>query len=235
MSHHIAFDQVPPTNGRYDLYGAVHKGLRRAQCDLLGRLGAADRNNATEIADLMSELRGLLRLAAAHVVHEDREIHGRLQSLSVSTATLDDQHEDHRIAFGKLEAMIVDVEKAPAERKQEKLRHLYLAFAAYVAEDLEHMHEEETVTAPALWANLDDQALAEIEMRIVGSMAPDMNMAFMRIMIPAMNPDERLALLAGIRKVAPPEAFHAVLEFAARPSLSVEAFRNLTNSLEQAA
>ena len=52
MSNPIDFAAIPPLAGRYDLYGAVHKGLRKAQCDLLGRLGGQ-----TSRAQFLSHLR----------------------------------------------------------------------------------------------------------------------------------------------------------------------------------
>lgn len=231
MSNPIDFAAIPPLAGRYDLYGAVHKGLRKAQCDLLGRLGANDYANPASTATLLDDMRMLLTLAADHVEHEDGHIHSRLNALEIGTETVDDQHEDHRAAFATLAGLIRDIEDAPFHARAAAGRRLYLAFAAYVADDFLHMHEEETVTAPMLWANLTDQDLMGIEMAIVGSLPPEKNMAFMRLMIPAMNPDERAAMLGGIRDGAPREAFNAVMEFAARPNLSPADYADLVRRL----
>jgi len=54
---------------------------------------------------------------------------------------------------------------------------------------------------------------------------------FMRLMIPAANRDERFHLLAGLRMKAPKEAFTAVLEVAARPTLSAEDMADLERRL----
>ncbi|MCX8568078.1 MULTISPECIES: hemerythrin domain-containing protein [Hyphomicrobiales] len=222
---------IPDLQGRYDIYGPIHKGLRRAQCDLLGRLGSADFSSPQTA--LLSDLRGLLMLAASHVQHEDRHIHNALKERgAISVERLDDQHDDHRKTFAELEALATTIEKAPANERQALGRRLYLAFTAYVAHDLEHMFEEETVAAPQLLALFSDAELMEIETRIVGSLPPEKSMAFMQIMIPAVRPDERAAMLAGMRQQAPKEAFDAVIEFAARPKLSAPEFADLARRLE---
>ncbi|WP_378944619.1 hemerythrin domain-containing protein [Mesorhizobium sp. ANAO-SY3R2] len=225
------FNSTSDLNGRYDIYGAVHKGLRKTQCELLPRLGSAD-FSIPQVA-LLTELRALLTLAASHVQHEDHHIHNALKARgAVSVERLDHQHDDHRKTFAELEAIISEIEKAPAAKRPALGRRLYLAFSAYVAHDLEHMFEEETVAAPQLWSLFTDAELAEIENRIVGSLPPEKSMAFMQIMIPASRPDERAAMLGGMKQHAPREAFDAVMEFAARPKLSAAEFADLVRRLD---
>lgn len=234
MSHHVSLTEIPDLAGRYDLYGGVHKGLRMAGCQLLCRLGSVDHENAAESAAALAQLRAYLLLAAGHVMHEDTNIHTVLRERGASTATVDDQHDDHRTAFAELEALAATLETAAPARKPAAGRKLYLAVAAYLAEDLAHMHEEETQTAPQLWTLFTDADLAAVEMRIIASMPPEKNMAFMRIMIPAMNPAERAGLLGAMRKGAPPEVFDAVMDTVIRPSLPAEAFADLLARLDRA-
>lgn len=227
---------TPELAGRYDLYGIVHKGLRKAQCALLGRLGTADFENSAETAELLADLRALLALAASHVEHEDRHIHLALRNhAAASTERLDDQHEDHRQAFLQLEELALGLERALPKRKAAAGRKLYLAFSAYVGDDLLHMYEEETVTAPLLWALFSDAELQAIEMAILGSLPPEKNMAFLRIMIPAISRDERAAMLGGMKNGVPPQIFNAVIEFAARPNLTADDFADLSGRLGLAA
>ncbi|MFD1944075.1 hypothetical protein [Paradevosia shaoguanensis] len=236
MSEHHATNEIPDLDGNYDIYGIVHKGLRRAQCELLARLGRADFSDDAATTQLLGDLRALLALAAAHVEHEDHHIHSALHARgAVSTDKLDDQHDHHRAAFIDLERMIAAVEVAPAMRRGAPGRRLYIAFALYVGHDLEHMHEEETVTAPILWSLFTQQELLEIEMRIIGSLPPEKNMAFMRIMIPAISPQERAMMLGGMKQSAPVEVFNAVMQFAAKPNLSSDEFADLERRLARAA
>lgn len=235
MTHADLLQTIPALNGRYDIYGNIHKGLRRAQCLLLARLGSNDFEDATTTDKLLGDLRRLLSMAAAHVRHEDTEIHTALQSRGISTDGIDEQHDDHRAAFEALEARIAEVESAAAARRAEAGRALYLAFAAYIADDFAHMHEEETVTCPVLWQTFSDAELHAIEMRIVSALAPEENMAFTRMMLPAMNPEQRTMMVGGMLQGMPREVFAAVVEFAIRPSLSEAEFQALRSSLSLAA
>ncbi|KRB20993.1 MULTISPECIES: hemerythrin domain-containing protein [Mesorhizobium] len=228
--------RIPDLNGRYDLYGLIHKGLRKAQCELLARLGSADFDDAAATAPLLADLRTILMLGASHLAHEDRYIHQPLEArVRASTDRLEHQHDDHRLAFAELEDMIRAIEEAPLDARASLGRRLYIAFTVFVGHDLEHMHEEETVTAPQLWANFTDAELQGIEMAIIGSLTPEKNLAFMRLMIPAMSRSERAALLGGMKVSAPADAFAAVIEFAARPHLSREDFCDLSSRLGLAA
>ncbi|PKR87329.1 hypothetical protein CXZ10_19970 [Pleomorphomonas diazotrophica] len=235
MSHADLLNRIPALDGRYDLYGNIHKGLRRTQCLLLSRLGANDFGDAATTEKLIGDLRRLLAMAAAHVRHEDTEIHAALNRRGIATDLLDEQHEDHHAAFRILESRIDAVETAAASDRAEAGRALYLAFAAYVADDFAHMHEEETVTAPLLWQHFSDEELLAIEMRIVSALPPEENMAFTRMMLPAMNPAQRAMMVGGMREGLPPEVFAAVVEFAVRPSLTEADFQALSSSVGLAA
>lgn len=220
-------------DGRYDFYGPIHKGLRKAQSDLLVRLGAADFGDARAVADLLADMREFLALAAAHIEHEHDHVHDALRAHGADCVDrLDHQHEAHRAAFAEVEVLIERIQAGGAPARAVLGRRLYLAFSAYVARDLEHMLEEETMAAPQLWSLFSDTELMTIEGRIVGSLSPEDAMAFMRLMIPAANPVERAAMLAGMRQQAPREAFDAVLEFAARPNLSPAEFADLASRLD---
>lgn len=227
MTHSELLERIPALDGRYDIYGNIHKGLRRTQCLLLGRLGANDFEDAATTEKLLGDLRRLLSMAAAHVKHEDTEIHAALNKRGIETGLLDEQHEDHHAAFRILEDRIAAVETAAASRRAEAGRALYLAFAAYIADDFAHMHEEETVTSPLLWQTFTDEELQAIEMRIVSALPPEENMAFTRIMLPAMNPGQRAAMVGGMLQGMPGEVFAAVVEFAIRPSLTEAEFQAL--------
>ncbi|MBB4121094.1 hemerythrin domain-containing protein [Martelella radicis] len=235
MTHIEDMTRVPALAGRYDLYGPVHKGLRRSQCNLLAALGSADFGNPETCERMLAEFRHLLSMAASHVVHEDSVIHAALNALSLSTGLVDEQHDEHRAAFDALEAMASTVEAAEGPARIAAGRALYLAFAAYIADDFAHMHEEETVVMPLLWQHFSDDELHAMEMKIVGSMPPEKNMAFTRVMVPAMSPAERSGMVGGMFQAMPRPVFDAVIEFAIRPVLSEAEFEALAGDIGLAA
>ena len=222
---------IADLNGRHDLYGLVHKALRMAQCQMLVRLGQFDFVYGN-VSGLIGELRGLLAMGAGHIAHEEAHIHTALEAKAPGgTRVLEGQHGSHRAQFAALEALLAQLELAEAHQRAAIGRRLYLSYSRFVAEDFEHMLEEETVTAPLLWSLFDDDGMRGIEAAIVGSIPPEKMILFMRLMIPAANRDERLNLLAGMKLHAPKEAFTAVMEMAARPTLAPDDMADLERRL----
>lgn len=208
------------TTPRYDLYGPIHKGLRLAHAEMMKRLARAD-YAASE--DLLDDLRRHLDLCRRHLIDEDRHIHPALEARQPgATAELERQHDDHRDDFERLARAIAAVERAAPAERAEAGRHLFLTFTTFVAADLGHMHEEETQVFAALCALFSDEELQALEMAIIADLTPAENIAFMRLIIPAVSPAERAALLGGVKASAPPEAFLAIVEHAVRPTLAPE-------------
>lgn len=204
---------------RWDIYGPVHKGLRLGHMDLMVRLGRA----AFEAPEtqLLAELSAHLANAQLHIAHEESVIHPALEArVAGACAGLEAQHRHHRDSVAALATTIEAVKAAAPQARPAQGRALYLAFSAFVAEDLEHMRQEETTTWPLLCAHFTDEELAGLEMSIISTLAPEENIAFMRLMLPAMTGPERAGLLGAMRAGAPPEAYGAVIELAARPTLS---------------
>lgn len=213
---------------RWDIYGPVHKGLRLAHTRFLTRLGSADARQRQPA--LLADLREHLALAASHLAHEEAFIHTALEGAHPGgTTVLAEDHCQHHERLEQLLDLIETLERADDESRPAYWRALYLAFTTFVAADLAHMAHEETVTWPLLCELFSDEQLAEIEMRIIGSLPPDEVIAFMRIMLPAMAPEERIGLLSGMKAGAPPEAYDAVISMAARPELSKDDFGQLVS------
>lgn len=208
------------TAQRYDLYGPVHKGLRLAHAEMMARLARADHVAPTRLLD---DLRSHLDLCRRHLHDEDRHIHPALEARRPgATAELNRQHEDHRDDFERLERAITAVERAAPAARAAAGRELFLTFTTFVAADLAHMHEEETQVFALLCALFSDAELQALEMAIIAELSPADNIAFMRLIIPAVTPAERAALLAGVKGAAPPEAFLAIIEQAVRPTLDAD-------------
>ncbi|HYF22893.1 MAG TPA: hemerythrin domain-containing protein [Caulobacteraceae bacterium] len=221
---------------RHDLYGPIHKGIRRALSGLLLRLGSTDFADDRARVAVLADLRTQLRLSAGHLHHEEAHIHARLEARSPGAAArLEHAHREHDEAFAELEAIMGELETAPAALKPALGRSLYLRFSRFAADDFAHMADEETVTLPLLWSLFSDEEVRQMEADIVGSIAPEDNIAYLRLMIPAMNPQERFAFLDFVRAAAPKKAFEAILEHAARPTLDGEDWNALAMRLRLAA
>jgi hypothetical protein len=212
----MSFIQAQPV-AAYDLYGAVHKGLRLAITSLLTEIGRTDPADAPALAATIAKVREQCRIGAKHLVHEAQVIHPALEARAPGAAgEFDHAHAEHEAAFAELEKLLVRIEAEPAERTA-LWRRLYLRFARFVAEDLAHMGDEEEVIQPLLQSLFTDAELAALEQRILASIPPDDMMVFLGMMIAAGSFSGRVALPKGVKAGAPPEAFAAILETLVRP------------------
>ncbi len=227
----MSFIKAKP-QARHDFYAKVHKGLRLAESLLLVRLGACGGEDAGELADVLAECVTFLAMAEHHLENEDRWIHTALEERAPGAAGgLSVDHAHHRLAFDELEAAICAVQQADDDARPAALRALYLRYTRYVADDFEHMAEEEQLILPVLQSLFTDEELIAIEHSIVSSLSPEDAVAFARLMIPASNPAERLDWAGAVQAAVPPEAFEGIMSQAAQPSLSPAAYARLRAGL----
>jgi hypothetical protein len=206
---------APAAAPRHDLYAAVHKGLRSCMGETLAAVGRMDPADATDVAAALGQLRGLLELCSFHLEHENRFLHPALEARSPgASARTGEDHIGHEEAIDELTAEIGAVERAAAGARPAAAHRLYLRLARFVAENLEHMHVEETANNAVLWSCYTDAELLGIERALIGAIPPPKMAAFLRWMIPAMSHDQRVGMLAGMRQGAPAEVFAGVLALA---------------------
>jgi hypothetical protein len=221
---------------RHDTYGPIHKALRAAMGNLIAQLGATDFANSGEMVETLAALRTQLAIGAKHLHHEEVYIHGALEARSPGvTGRIEADHHHHEQAFMELEALMQAIEAAQPPERERLGRDLYLRFSQFVAADMIHMAEEETVILPLLHALFSDEELMAMEGQIVASIPPQEMMQVMSKMLPAMHRAERLRFLSFARRGAPPEVFSAILEQAARPNLREADWKELVQEFELAA
>ncbi|MFC3080165.1 hypothetical protein ACFODL_18855 [Phenylobacterium terrae] len=220
----------------HDFYGPIHKGLRFAMTQLLVRLGCADTRDGAGLAQLMADVRALLDLSAHHLENEDLHVHAALEARAPGASLrLMQAHDHHRLSFEEIEVLTRQVDRAHPDDRPQMLRRLYLRFSEFVADDLAHMAEEEQVILPVLQSLFTDAELQRIEDRIMSGLTPEDMIGFGRILIPAANREERIALLSAVRANAPAPAFEAILTLSAKPTLSDADWSHLAAGLGVAA
>ena len=212
---------------RFDLYASIHKALRSFMADTLLAVGRMDVDDDAERDATLQQLRSLLDALEHHAQIENEFIHTAMQARRPGSADgTGAEHERQHIALRELrrQADAVDgVESAPrAVVAHELYRHLSL----FVAENLAHMHEEETVNNAVLWAELSDDQLAAIHDRIVTSIGAQEMAEVIRWMAPSLTPYERSTLFGSLQAKAPAEVFHRLLEVA-RPHLAPREWNKL--------
>jgi Hemerythrin HHE cation binding domain len=198
---------------RLDLYGPIHQTLRSAMAKVLVSLGALDIGDAAECVAVLGNAQRVLGLMESHLQHEDAFVHPALLAADPATvADTEADHQQHRSAIAMLRAEIDSLAAAPPAAGD--VAGLYRRFALFVAENHEHMHNEETRNNAALWACYSDAELLDIHDRLIASIPPAELAETLHLMLPALNPQQRAGMLGAMQAKAPPAAMQRMLAIA---------------------
>lgn len=195
-----------------DLYYMIHKGIRFANVKMLTTLGQTDPADGASVERALAALADHLELSRSHLQHENREIHTAIESRCPGGSDhAADDHGEHEASFEELRQLAEKFASATADRPA-KLRRLYQRFALFVADDLAHMHEEETKLQPLIERNFSSEEIAAIEQRIVQNIPPLKMAKFLRVMLGGASPAERVAMITGMQLEMPAEVFGGMME-----------------------
>lgn len=204
-------NRTPSSLPGHDLYGPIHRAMRKVFADLLVRLGRADAEDQAACLALADDLESVLCLCERHIRHEEAHIHPHVgPELDALVRSLTDDHQEHEERIVELRDLAGRLSDASASARGAVLRETYLRFSRFVAENLAHMAEEELVLQPALEAAFGAEGLAAMEGRILESMGPEEGFEVLRIMIPANPRPVQVALLTAARAGMPPPVFGAL-------------------------
>lgn len=202
---------------RINLYNAIHKGLRAYMSDTLNRCARIDGMDVEDVAGGLAQVRELLALMHSHLEHERDCLHPALEAAERGSSTVADaDHDDHGWAMEKLLALCAEVEETAPQARDLKLEFLQRELSAFIGESLLHMHMEETINNAVLWVHYTDSQLIEIHHRILERIGPDEQAMTMCWIVPALTPNERAAMLVGMRQAMPPAVFAGVLDMVRR-------------------
>lgn len=180
---------------RPSFYREVHKGIRSFLLDLQVRAGQTDWTDAEALGAFRTDAASVFGLLAFHAHHEDAFIAPLLRKAAPEVARiLGGSHEDQEETLDDLQAQLAAVDSLAAGHR------FSLALSRFVGESLVHMADEEEVAMTAMWNAFDDATILEAHGRLVSSIPPETMTAFMRWMIPALNPTERTALQNALKE-----------------------------------
>lgn len=214
-------------SARFDIYAFIHKGIRAFMGATLETVGRMDPTDPLEIAPALQALRALTGFLRAHLHHENQFIHPALEARRPGSACRTaGEHVAHERALEALESDALALERASDDSRAAAAQRLYRNLARLVAENLEHMHVEETDNNAALWDAYTDGELAQLQEALLATVSPDEMSLSLRWMLPAIAPAERAALFGAL----PPAAHAQVLE-ALRPHLGARDWAKLTAAI----
>lgn len=201
---------------RFDLYAPIHKALRAMMADALLRIGRVDGRDRPSLDDALARLDELLTFCGQHIEHENQFIHAAIQARTPPDGGLQTEcdHSEHHHNLAELRHRAQALRAASTGDSAAALMALYRALALFIADNLTHMHHEETVNNGLLWTRYSDAELIGLHDRLMQSIPPH-EMAFaLRWMLPSLTALERAAILIDLRAKVPPGAFDGVLQMA---------------------
>ena len=216
---------------RVDIYRSIHKGLRAFLSDTLLAVGRMDFMSDVELQAGLHRLQGLLTFCEKHLQHENEFVHPAMQACSPGSADdMNAHHEQHVEMIGELRLLAETLNNAPIESRETHAAVLYRKLALFVADNLAHMHEEETRNNEILWQGYNDEQIMAIHDAILRAIPADENAIAMHWMLSAFNHQERHQLLDGMKKQAPREVFELTLDLA-RNTLPVGEWNKLQSAI----
>ena len=189
----------------FDLYRDVHKAIRVELFAVTTEAGRLDPSDRAARDALAGHVRSVVDWLADHARHEDTTIDPELRRLMPDLAEA--VWHDHAEFDARCEAMVDLADTAATAIGTARRR---LGHRPYLA----HQDLEERVIMPSLEAALGVPHVVEMHQAILASLSPAEMGAALALMIPAINLDERVKMLSGIRADAPPEAFDGVCALA---------------------
>lgn len=187
-----------------DLYRDIHKGIRSELFAVTEEAGRLDPSSAEARAALAAHVRDVVWLLVSHAEHEDAAIQPTVEELFPALAA---QIAGDHVA---LETRLDDLQAWAGAAGPGDVHTAYVELAAFTSAYLAHQDFEERTVMPALEAAVGVDAVAAMHEAIVSSIPPAEMARSLAIMLPAMNVDDRAALLGGMRAAAPAEVFDGV-------------------------
>ncbi|MCC6730975.1 MAG: hemerythrin domain-containing protein [Chthonomonadales bacterium] len=198
-----------------DLYGKIHKALRRMLSSFISRVGALDWDDVAAVAALKPDWALIQQELHRHHGHEEQHIHSLLaRGAPGSVRELEADHSANLSLLEDLNRRFLCLADgaAPADRRAALGDELFQALNLFYARLLGHMHREDVEAQRVLDSTCSQQELAAALGAIVGSIPPAEMLVLAGHMFPAISLPERAEILGGIKASAPPQAYAAMAD-----------------------
>ncbi|MBS3904403.1 MAG: hemerythrin domain-containing protein [Simkania sp.] len=199
---------------RYQFY-REHKYVSAALNDLERLIARTDFCDLSALEGVKRAFESLAEMLKGHAQYENDRLHVLLKQKNSSSTVYAHIEEDHSVQdrqLTEIEKSIQGIFLEPeSANKMERGYHLYLMYRKFVADNLAHLHEEETVILPELQRLYTDSELQQVEAHAYEEMAPEEIIHMLEILFPHMNVHDRRAFLMDIRSLVPGK-FKAVWE-----------------------
>lgn len=199
---------------RYQFY-REHKYVSSALNNLERLIAKADFCDVEDLKKVEENFEDLAGMLKGHAEYENKRLHALLKQKNVSKSFYEHIEEGHVVQ----ERQLVEIEKiikeiareSESQKKIKKGSNLYLLYRKFVADNLDHLHEEEIVILPELQKLYSDSELQQVEAKSYKEMTPQEIVQMIQILFPHMNVYDQEAFLSDIFELEP-EKFKVVWE-----------------------
>lgn len=216
---------------RYQFY-REHKYVSAALNDLERLIAKTDFLNPQETALVNDTFHTLEEMLKGHAQYENDRLHVLLKNKHSKVhahAESDHAHQDEQL--DEIQEMINSLQRASSDEEKIALGYrLYLTFRKFVADNLAHLHEEETRILPELQRLYTDEELKQVEAQTYRIMTVEQMVQMMQVLFPHMNPCDRAAFLSDIQE-SQPEKFIVAWQMIS-PRLDKQEQANLVKQLQ---
>jgi hemerythrin-like domain-containing protein len=203
--------EMNETSTRFDMYLAVHKGLRAMMVNTLTTVGRIDSSDEAEVADALAKVRSLLELCRSHLFAENQFLHAAMEARRPGSSSITtNEHVQQEEILERIEGQLLAIDCSKSDREAKLLR-LYRDLALFVAENFQHMDVEESQNNETLWSLYSDEELHEIHQQILKSIEPAKMRVFIRWILPYVHHAERVAILKDMQNEMPQPVFQQLL------------------------
>lgn len=211
MEHPTSTRPAPPCPGhcvavetlRHATYKNIHKGLRGMMLETLLQVGRMDPGETAECHEALAAVETLLHALETHAQLENAFLHTALRERApYVVAQFDRVHGEHRRAIAALQDC-VNLVRRGGSGAHSCVYRLYLELSGFVADNLQHMLDEESIMTQALWDHFSDAEIRALESRLTASVPPELAAMLLQWMGRCLSHPERVELFHALRSKAP--------------------------------
>lgn len=195
---------------RYRFY-REHKYVTYKLYQLEAIIARTDFNIDTQIAKVRNALAALETLMHGHAMHEDQNLHELLRKKGSHVhLAIELDHRDHEIAYIKFNKNLENILASKDKNQRLSLAYeFFLSYRLFIAENLKHLHQEETIIMPELQRLYTDDELRAVESTTYKNMAAEDTALMLEELFPHLDANDHAFFLYDI-KAADPAKFAKV-------------------------
>ena len=194
-------------------------------------IARTDFADPTQRGALSRRLKQTMDFIEEHGGHEDSFVEPSVRAADpelASRVALD--HRTLTMQGRAMMDMLANLEGSGGDDAVQVGARLHVAYSAFLGAYLTHMSVEEREVNQALWAHHTDDELAQVRGALQGSIPPPRFAEWFVLMVPAMNHQERVGMMTGMKMNAPAPVFEAMSALA-EEALGAESWAKVAAAL----